>query len=562
MCTDKNHGGRRCANDTSAMRRMRRKASAETSKASKQKEISSILANVTTGNFTTGNFKQEAKILKELLAADTGNVTQSEHDMIMEQKITQLGSAIAEEAEKMVGYDPVKFAAEINALEDTVYAESDEALNALKTEYRELYEHWTDMCESRGWGRNVSPNQDSLPESMDSRLSPADRTLLERIKTNRDANRALSAESLTLNQTYKKRKAAVYDDMNKKLAAAYQGLIANIRPVGGTVAVSDSSDASAVTIMDETVAKHYPTEWLQHHNDAHEVVFKQSARRASYNKSAWSETETDEVDKTKRVFNPIKFTVDDNSEERVTEIVAMLKEELAGYEALDVTSSSGTGTKIREVVFIYEEETLYDPEKHGVLNEHELEGEGWVKKPTVISLDEVESTPEATVEELRVIVSKPRWVKTVTTTAKKENTLTIGTEEYLKANTLSSDTHDAVKAIAYHEFGHRIEDVMPGKTLTRLEKAFLKRRSGKTDDTYYDNMTHTEGSSERYHGNTNFVASYVGRVYYMDDSTEVFTTGIEALYGGSYGGLVGNSFNYKTTDKDHRGFVLGALAVL
>ncbi len=58
------------------------------------------------------------------------------------------------------------------------------------------------------------------------------------------------------------------------------------------------------------------------------------------------------------------------------------------------------------------------------------------------------------------------------------------------------------------------------------------------------------------------MAPYVGKEYFDGKRYEVFTTGIQALYSGEYGGLLGLSPQYKTPDLEHRNFVLGILATV
>ncbi|MGO1851832.1 MAG: hypothetical protein ACTH0V_00300 [Microbacteriaceae bacterium] len=125
-----------------------------------------------------------------------------------------------------------------------------------------------------------------------------------------------------------------------------------------------------------------------------------------------------------------------------------------------------------------------------------------------------------------------------------------------------SDTY----ATAVHELAHRAEYTVDG--ITELEHAFLNRRrrehgtDGQRPRRLYPNRRgNTEVAVD-----AGFVTPYVGKIYDKGGRrpaqgytpTEVMSMGMEALFGGSHGGLIG--VGTKQTDHDHRNFVLGVLA--
>jgi hypothetical protein len=112
------------------------------------------------------------------------------------------------------------------------------------------------------------------------------------------------------------------------------------------------------------------------------------------------------------------------------------------------------------------------------------------------------------------------------------------------------------REVAVHEFAHRCEAVRP--TLGLLECAFLARRCTDTATGAPAALVSLYGRrSERAMGD-HFADAYVGKVYAGTKHREVLSTGMQAMVGGAYGGLVG--VGDRRADPDHRAFVLGLLA--
>ena len=112
------------------------------------------------------------------------------------------------------------------------------------------------------------------------------------------------------------------------------------------------------------------------------------------------------------------------------------------------------------------------------------------------------------------------------------------------------------RATATHELTHRLEHA--NHQLGYLEEAFLRRRCRDENGQLRPARPIAHMRSERARDG-GFVNPYVGKVYPTTTFHEVLSTGTEAVFSGSYGGLVGR-FGEKM-DPDHRAFVLGCLAV-
>ena len=128
---------------------------------------------------------------------------------------------------------------------------------------------------------------------------------------------------------------------------------------------------------------------------------------------------------------------------------------------------------------------------------------------------------------------------------------------------------------AIHEFGHRCQQTIGG--LAEIEGVFLARRTSNPETGERDPlMRYLPGVTIRPDVNApvsprglargrkewvrpdGFVSPYVGREYGLRDAHEVFTTGMEGVWSGQYGGLVGRG-KY-TADHEQRHLVLGLLA--
>lgn len=119
---------------------------------------------------------------------------------------------------------------------------------------------------------------------------------------------------------------------------------------------------------------------------------------------------------------------------------------------------------------------------------------------------------------------------------------------------------DPLFSVGVHEVGHHFEARVPG--IVALEREFLLRR---TTDENGNRLPQAplwggsgmEGDDVMVRADS-FADAYMSREYPRGDGYEVMTTGAEALFGGQYGGLVGQG-RYQG-DPDMRAFVLGVMA--
>lgn len=115
-------------------------------------------------------------------------------------------------------------------------------------------------------------------------------------------------------------------------------------------------------------------------------------------------------------------------------------------------------------------------------------------------------------------------------------------------------------ATVAHEFGHRRQRLVPG--ISELERAFLDRRTAGTEHEPYtaknaDELVQPDHFADRYMGKDYRVGKYEGG---ESKSTEILTTGVEAIFANQFGALTG--LGGLNADPDMRNFVLGTMATL
>ena len=126
---------------------------------------------------------------------------------------------------------------------------------------------------------------------------------------------------------------------------------------------------------------------------------------------------------------------------------------------------------------------------------------------------------------------------------------------YTSASELTTDKSERV---TIHEVAHRMEHTNPD--VLALESAFYRRRvTG--DDGEIEPTTSYMGSRRERVRSDGFVDPYIGKEYGDPPRAfEVLSVGMESVFAGSMGGLLG--VDHRASDLDHRAFVLGLLAAV
>lgn len=115
-------------------------------------------------------------------------------------------------------------------------------------------------------------------------------------------------------------------------------------------------------------------------------------------------------------------------------------------------------------------------------------------------------------------------------------------------------------SVAVHELSHRMERVAPG--LSRMENHWLLERTTSKKGEREPLISLDNGRDDEFVRQDSFIVSYIGKEYEANGwHYEVMSVGMQALFGGDYGGLVGvDSKRGYSEDQDMRSFILGALA--
>lgn len=128
---------------------------------------------------------------------------------------------------------------------------------------------------------------------------------------------------------------------------------------------------------------------------------------------------------------------------------------------------------------------------------------------------------------------------------------------------------------AIHEYGHRAEQIQP--TVNALAQAHLARRTQLATGERHDlepylvsksrtkrpppaNWNEFRGESSEWTRPDDFAEQYTGRQYPSTRVSEVFTTGMEGVFAGRFGGLRGTG-RWKA-DTEHRDLILGTLTTV
>lgn len=560
MCRDREHGDRRCPSDTSEARRLRRKAQALRSvkKAPQAKQGKPV--KPLSGNSSMEALKAHAEELKaKAYASPPEGMTQKEYDAEVEVQITAFGGMLAAKADKIAKFDKDEIDQKLDDFATKIYAPTNALLEEERKNARPISAAWRELEEagvrgtekfglSRYLGKGLEEEREALPEEV--------KKVISDWEEHQNKIDVLMTKLKAIDKTYDAYKEGLYRESNEKLATAYQTVLAGIRPLGGEAKFNSGEDAYAAEVMASTVSQHYPAEWLKHHNDndGEEVVLIATSGRASYNTSLFSETEDDAIEKHED-FN-LKLTLPSKQ--------SFILNSTFGKPTTVATFSNFAGEEISHLIYQRPEEEIYNKDLHGPRKKNgQPEGEGWVLRPTLKSVELKEMEKAETEHQILTVMSKKRWVRPVTTTKKRIKQLSIFNEEgAAEYGSQLRETSSYGKAVAYHEFGHRMEDVLPDNILPRQQRAFLNRRvPAAGSDKPYKNMV-SINNTEELAWDGGFVTKYVGRSYFNEEHYEVFTTGVEALYGGNMGGLVGNSSSYYQKDSDHRAFTLGVMATL
>ncbi len=297
------------------------------------------------------------------------------------------------------------------------------------------------------------------------------------------------------------------------VSAAYLQVLAQERPMGGKVAVGKQSSPRAKAALVDAV-RIYPTDWIQVSNEAQvdrPLMAVANPGRAFYRHEGRLTVKADGA-ATRRIFQDAGW--------------APPPEETSDYELdePEAVFNGRSGTIWLEKVY----EKKYQREQP--------RGPGW--EPAG---DRIWRRPKTAEQSIQV------------------SELRVGLREF-QGGQIGVRPGAATAA---HEFGHRCQRLVPN--ISELERAFLDRRTAGTELEPYskahaDEWVQPDGFADRYMGK-DYREGKPG-VFQEEESksTEILTTGVEAIFANRFGALAG--LNGLNPDPDMRNFVLGMMAVL
>lgn len=314
----------------------------------------------------------------------------------------------------------------------------------------------------------------------------------------------------------------------RALADGYLRALADVRHTGGRLRWHSRSAKKAVAAFDEAACV-FPSDWIDGSNDGRPPVVKINKSRAHYSHGHQEVTR-------RRVQVAYRFCYDSEEELQTAKAKAACSPWEDVVETPDATWGSSefkAETRRFEVYVDYSGEPP-DPDRPP-------RGRGWV----------LHSFTDQDGEDRRVWRRPKLQMETVAVESVPE----LRTNLAIQVMEGRSPTF----AISAHELVHRFEATNPD--IPRMESWFLERRTAGEELSRIYPGRREKRPEVGYRDN--LVDHYMGRVYETDRHFEVLSCGVESLFGGHFGGLVGahgDGTRYHA-DEDMRAFVLGTMAV-
>lgn len=474
---------------------------------------------------TIKEMQREARILSVLLKTpkDHHGEDQSKEYREIEKRITRLGLALGEEAEKRAQFSLDVFKADIADIGNELtkaeqsHARAVKEMEAAGENYRQAKRHDATSDSSYPAGLRIlySRAKDAEEEAYTAYLN------LQRLK----ASEAQRVESI-------RRYAGT------RLSQACASVIADIRPVGGFIGEHEFSETEPLEVLRSTVGRHYPSDWLKASSNAGPLVVAETifANRAKYSAHQF-------------------YPADPSTGHVVQESFAGLVESESAVDLLDRMKDEGIkihghGTSFdngdRNYRFIeFAKREPFDPDI-------DLQDEDGVPLGTGWKFGYVPRTVPGGLH----LPQEKVWYREPVNYGRSVSTIFLAPESF--------DMRKR-EATAYHEFAHRIEDIVRNGVIEHLEEAFLVRRTTYANGVR-EELTEMKPGDGTLSGTElgrrgTFMMHYIGKEYLNHRSREVLSIGAEALFAGSYGSFLGVD-GVHPADTDHRGFVLGVFAVV
>lgn len=590
MCDRLIDGGKRCDCDNSDKRRLRRKMTQALNNASNVRRFDNHSENVQYFENIEELKNGIQKVQQDFRKGALENETDKEFYSRMESQTTFIGSAIiglarndkdfslSKEDKKKVLDNEKLLKKEQEDFEEKISNIRDIEQNATSI-VSELYSRYSydskysthiegmfgkegksDFVESYENDVSVDENIDNILAGDD--LSESDQQFLNDLKTTRKTFGELKKTYNSERQEFSR----IFDEIDKlqkndrSLKAKYfseslRNVLSQIREMGGQSEFKEGSSYELVELMNKNVLRNYPKQWLDYHNNEIPmgINYGESMNDTNDGVDGFYQHEvvndyvaTDKLSKAPKYGAWAAFK---DSEMYIAEHV--LKDLKIDYKQENVELGKSKNSENRSFVFYESLEMRMDEP-----NDSEIKY--WEKKPHPYMLREFISENSSILSNFskednitrakKFVEDNPIWVR-------KESTHSEISSQILLNKQNENVDDERKNSLLIHEFGHRMERVVPDDRLLKLEKAFLDRRSDAIDSDKSSAMGDKSkmGYDAFFFKKTDVLTDpYSSRVYPNGKSTEIFTTGIQSVF---YG-------DYKRLDRDHQSFVVGSLAIV
>lgn len=306
----------------------------------------------------------------------------------------------------------------------------------------------------------------------------------------------------------------------RKLSDGYVSALREIRPMGGAVKFHEDSAKKPMELINEA-ASYYPTDWVKDINaKGHSLLAKKTAGRAGYMNSTYAKSKKASAD---------RYFVPSGQEMREDDLYRTYKlsdnqERFRGYDSSELGTYYDVTRYEAKPVDGYYKKTKNGAPFGGGWEKYEYNGREYWRRPRKCTTVDYEQ---------------------------RISQVTVGGNRPKNMEGMSQDLD-----VAIHELGHRhgyhVEGLHQHEVAYRNSRTTLENGQLQPTERMYPR-------SKEFTRPDHFANRYMGRVY-DHDATEVLTMGMESVFTGTEGGLIG--IGGKPADPDMRNFILGTLAIV
>jgi len=426
----------------------------------------------------------------------------------VEQRSTALGAAVAAEAERRCSISL-----------DQEFTRSERKMIDEITELGERYSSLMSESENlENKGHTATRReQEKKRDELEKRIAEVE-ALSERVDAFREGK--TFARYLNFEKSYR-----------DELASNYMVVLREARSFGGTLNLGPSSMREKAALVD-AVNTYYPSDWIEQAGKLTELSVNGSDDRSGFNGSEFAENGG--WDSFYQIEDTDKAIIEKMSE---TEDGDMLE------VGLPVTTQDANGTTRTYQTWRFAHRQEFDPDYDELGEGDKPLGDKWKYGYTYSS------------------AASGHKVWYTSSTVKSESEANV--------SSINLNHNDDLSVAARHEVGHYFQHFAADGKILKMENSFVNRRAIAANGNLGIVSQIPDAEEGELYRNAGFLNPYSARVYQDSHGSEVFTTGMEYMFGHEMAGLVGGHQKtvlgrdvYVRADLDHRNFILGVLATI